>query len=97
MGSISPSAKSLHLVTVTFHYQYKSGNVRMEHSPAKKDLGVLVDGNLDMSQQCALTAHKVNCILGCIKRSVVSRAREAILLVYSVLVRPHLEYHIWSP
>jgi len=25
-------------------YQYKLGDKRIEHSPAKKDLGVLVDG-----------------------------------------------------
>jgi len=79
-------------------YQLKLGDVKVEHYPAEKDLGVLVDGRLNMSQQHALTAQKANCILGCIKRGMASRSQEVILPLCSVLVRPHLKYCIqmWS-
>lgn len=72
------------------HYQYRLGDVRMEHSPVKKDLGVLVDGKLKMSQYCVLTSQKADCILGCIKRRVVNREKKLILPPCSALVRSHL-------
>jgi len=80
----------LHLDRGNHPYQYKLEDERIESSPAKEDLRVLVDGKLDMSQQHALETQKANSILGCIKSSVASKSKEVILPLYTVLVRPHL-------
>ena len=62
----------------------------LENSLAEKDLGVLGDTKLRMSQQYVLAAKKGNGILGCISKTIASRLMEVILPFCSTLVRPHL-------
>jgi len=63
----------------------------VENHPVERDLGVLVDSRVNMSQQSNLAAKRANPILGYIKRSTTSWSKEVIILLYSALVWPHLE------
>ena len=64
-----------------------------------KDLGIIIQDDLKVSQQCFKVIKTANRILCVIYRSFEYKSSEIILPLYKSLVRPHLEYCVqaWSP
>ncbi|KAF7251846.1 hypothetical protein EYD10_03046 [Varanus komodoensis] len=91
--------KVLHLGHRNGCHKYRLGDKWLDSSTCERDLGVLVDCRLHMSQQCDVVVKRVNATLGCIARSVASRSREVLLPLYTTLVHPQLEYcaQFWAP
>ena len=74
------------------HFQYEMCSTNLASSDIEKDLGIQVDANLKFSKHVESQVNKANRILGLIKRSFIHLDSSTIKLLFTALVRPHLEF-----
>lgn len=72
--------------------KYKIAGVEIGRVTEEKDLGIYIDENFKVENQCCKAAKKENKILGMIARTFVSTNKKVMLRLYESLVRPNLEY-----
>ena len=91
--------KSLHIGSRNTHHKYQMNGKKLDHIEEEKDLGVLIDEKLDFHRQAAAAIKKANRVLGLVKRTFSVLDKHTLPLLFTSLVRTHLEYGnvIWGP
>jgi len=72
--------------------KYLMGRKIMDIVHEEKDLGVVIQDNLKVSQQCSKVVKTANKILGMIYRTFTYRSKVVMLQLHKSFVRPHLEF-----
>ena len=78
---------------------YEMGETILIKTVKEKDLGVSMNANMKVSEQCRIAASKGNQVIGMIRRNITYKEKSLIVPLYKAIVRPHLEYCIqaWNP
>ena len=78
---------------------YEMGGTILSITVKEKYLGVTMNANMKVSEQCRIAASKGNHVLGMIRINITYKEKSLIVPLYKAIVRPHLEYCIqaWSP
>ena len=91
--------KCLHIGPGNASMNYEMVGTILSITVKEKDLGVTMNANMKVSEQCRIAASKGNQVLGMIRRNITYKDKSLIVPLYKAIVRPHLEYCIqaWSP
>ena len=91
--------KCLHIGPGNAGINYEMGGTILSKTVKEKDLGVTMNANMKVSEQCRIAESKGNQVPGMIRRNITNKENSLIVTLYKAIVRPHLEYAIqtWNP
>ncbi len=91
--------KVLHLGRENRKYDYYLGEGLISETEEEKDLGVLINKNLNPSSHIEKVVKKASSALGIIRRTYLDKSKNTILPLCKSLVRPHFDYCVqaWRP
>ena len=70
---------------------YEMGGTILRKTVNEKDLGVTMNANMKVSEQCRIAASKGNQVLGMIRRNITYKEKSLIIPMYKAIFIPHLE------
>ena len=73
---------------------YEMGGTNLSKTVKETDLGVTMNANIKVSEQCRIAASKGNQVIAMIRRNIPYKENSLIVSLYKAIVRPHLEYCI---
>ena len=83
--------KCLHTGPGNTGMDYEMGGTILSKTVKEKGLGVTMNSNMKVSEQCRIAASKGNQVLGMIRRNITYKEKSLIVPLYKAIVRPHLE------
>ena len=99
------NTKKCHVLTmgkfsnIRYTHRYTLDNAELEHVFEEKDLGVIMDMELNFQEHICTKVKKANGIMGLIRRTFAYLDESLFKKLYVTFVRPHIEYaqSVWSP
>ena len=82
--------KCLHTGPGNTDMNYEMGGTSLSKIVKEKYLGVSMNANMKVSDQCRIAASKGNQVIGMICRNITYKENSLIVPLYKAIVRPHL-------
>ncbi len=91
--------KSLYSGRTNGRHVYTLNGLNLEQVHQEKDLGVIIDDQLNFHKHTSAAVNKSNQILAIVKKSFMHQDMVTVPLLYKSILHPHLEYGnlIWGP